>query len=177
MSKIKIIKPNNDDRDYGYMTLNNGLGALLISDKTSKTAAASLCVKIGYYADPEDTEGLAHFLEHMLFQGSKKYPETDTYHSFINDHGGVTNAYTGNEITNYHFDIVSEQFPKALDMFSRFFIDPLFNENNVFKEMNAVNSEHSKNLNSDAWRGLRIIQNMASKKHPSHKYGCGTLET
>lgn len=53
-------------------------------------------------ADPLELPGLAHFLEHMLFYASRKYPTEDEYSKFISEHGGHTNAYTASENTNYH---------------------------------------------------------------------------
>jgi len=172
-----IIKKKSDDRDYAYEILDSGLGVLMISEPGVKRSSASIAVNVGNYSDPEGYEGLAHFLEHMLFQGSKKYPNTNTYNEHINNNGGTTNAHTGSEQTMYYFDVVSSGFEVALDIFSRFFIDPLFKEENLRKEMNAVDSEHSKNINDDAWKIRRLVNTMVNTQHPLKDYGCGTLET
>ncbi len=58
--------------------------------------------------DPWDLPGLAHFCEHMLFMGTDKYPSENEFQQFISDHGGMTNAFTTAEHTNYHFDIAPE---------------------------------------------------------------------
>ena len=50
--------------------------------------------------------GLAHFLEHMLFRGSQKYPKLDTFVDKITKSGGDFNAYTATEETNYYFKIM-----------------------------------------------------------------------
>ena len=174
---MSVIKSKNDDREYDYMTLSNGLTVFMISDLDTKIASASMTVNVGNYSDPEGYEGLAHFLEHMLFQGSFKYPNTNTYNEFLNENGGSSNAFTACEITLYYFDVVADKFDKALDIFSRFFIDPTFNKENVFNEMNAVNSEHSKNINSDGWRSRRMAELLVCGKHPMKNFGCGTLES
>ena len=72
-----------DDRKYRVMTLNNGLRVLLISDPKSNISAAAMDVPAGSFNDPPDYEGLAHFCEHMLFIGTKKYPETNQYSHFF----------------------------------------------------------------------------------------------
>ena len=77
---------------------------------------------------------MAHFLEHMLFLGTQKYPGPNDYSSFITCHGGNYNAYTAFEHTNYFFDIETSYFADALDRFSQFFIEPLFSEQFVDKE-------------------------------------------
>ncbi len=67
-----IIKSLGDKRDYKGFILNNGLKVLLISDPETDKSAAALDVNVGSMSDPRDLQGLAHFLEHMLFMGTKK---------------------------------------------------------------------------------------------------------
>ncbi len=67
-----VIKSLGDKRDYKGLILNNGLKVLLISDPETDKSAAALDVNIGSMSDPRDLQGLAHFLEHMLFMGTKK---------------------------------------------------------------------------------------------------------
>ena len=56
---------------------------------------------VGSCSDPEDLPGLAHFCEHMLFLGTTKYPSEDAYQSYIEQHGGGSNAFTSQEHTTY----------------------------------------------------------------------------
>jgi len=67
-----IIKSLGDTRDYKGFLLNNGLKILLISDPETDKSAAALDVNIGSMSDPRELQGLARFLEHMLFMGTKK---------------------------------------------------------------------------------------------------------
>lgn len=83
-----------DNRLYKYITLANKLKVLLISDPEADHAAAALNVGVGSAQDPNNRLGMAHFLEHMLFLGTQKYPGPDDYSSFITCHGGNYNAYT-----------------------------------------------------------------------------------
>ena len=72
-------------------------------------------VRVGSLSDPDDILGLAHFLEHMLFFSSERYPEEDAYSKYISEHGGSTNAYTAGESTNYHFEVNADALEPALD--------------------------------------------------------------
>lgn len=60
--------------------------------------------------------------------GSEKYPRENEYSEFISMHGGTENAFTDTEMTVYYFDVSQPAFPKALDMFANFFVNPLFRE-------------------------------------------------
>jgi insulysin len=67
-----IEKPKIDVRQYRGVRLSNGLRVLLISDPKTDKGAAALDVNVGSLSDPPQLQGLAHFLEHMLFLGTEK---------------------------------------------------------------------------------------------------------
>jgi len=121
----EVIKSPGDHRQYKALTLSNELQVLLVSDDQAKKSAASLDINIGSGSNPKDRAGLAHFLEHMLFLGTEKYPNAAEYKQFISTHGGSNNAFTSYDHTNYFFDINPQQFEQALDRFAQFFIAPL----------------------------------------------------
>src|SRR4051812_30433005 len=155
-----ISKSDNDNRDYRYLTLGNNLRVLLISDTAAEKSAAALNVHVGSHQNPKDRAGLAHFLEHMLFLGTEKYPEADAYQDFISQHGGTNNAYTAEENTNYFFDIEHASLEPALDRFAQFFINPLFDANYIDHEKNAVNAEYLAKINDDdrrEWDAYRAL--------------------
>lgn len=60
---------------------------------------------MGSWSEPDSFPGLAHFLEHMLFQGSHTYPQEGYFQKLVAENGGMTNAYTRVEETNYYFKI------------------------------------------------------------------------
>jgi insulysin len=123
---------------------------LLISDEEADMSAASLDVHVGSAFDPKPLYGTAHFLEHMLFIGTEKYREENAYDEFITNNGGYNNAWTSLQDTNYQFEVSNEGFETALDMFSRFFIDPLMGDSQTEREMNAVDSEFNMGKQSDS---------------------------
>ncbi|ETW00084.1 hypothetical protein H310_07510 [Aphanomyces invadans] len=166
-----------DERDYRHVRLENGLCVLLVSDSEAEKSAAAMDVRVGHQSDPDNLLGLAHFLEHMLFMGTKKYPDENSYSQFLSAHGGSSNAYTSGTDTNYYFDVRPPYFEEALDRFAQFFIAPLFTPGATEREMNAVNSENNKNLQSDPWRVDQIVKHTSSRRHPFHKFGTGNLVT
>ncbi|GLT74479.1 hypothetical protein SLA2020_462740 [Shorea laevis] len=174
---IEILKPRTDKREYRRIVLKNSLEVLLISDPETDKCAASMDVSVGYFSDPDGLEGLAHFLEHMLFYASEKYPLEDSYSKYINEHGGSTNAFTDSENTNYYFDVNTGGFEEALDRFAQFFIKPLMSADATMREIKAVDSENQKNLLSDAWRMRQLQKHLSMEGHPYHKFGTGNWDT
>ncbi|RWS06152.1 insulin-degrading enzyme-like protein, partial [Dinothrombium tinctorium] len=172
-----IVKSPNDNRAYKGLILTNGLKVLLISDPTTDKAAAALDVHVGAMSDPPSIPGLAHFLEHMLFLGTEKFPKENEYHTYISQNGGHSNAYTSSNHTNFHFDIGATHLEGALERFVEFFISPLFTESCTERELNAVNSEHEKNLKDDTWRSLQVKRATADQSHPYSKFSTGNRET
>ncbi|KAF0691537.1 Aste57867_17268 [Aphanomyces stellatus] len=166
-----------DERDYRHLELENGLCVLLVSDSEAEKSAAAMDVRVGHQSDPENLLGLAHFLEHMLFMGTEKYPDENSYSQYLSAHGGSSNAYTSGTDTNYYFDVRPPYLEEALDRFAQFFIAPLFTPGATEREMNAVNSENNKNLQSDPWRLDQVVKHTSSRRHPFNKFGTGNLVT
>ncbi|KAL3755294.1 hypothetical protein ACJRO7_002358, partial [Eucalyptus globulus] len=172
-----IIKARNDKREYRRVVLENSLEALLISDPDTDKCAASMDVGVGHFSDPKGIEGLAHFLEHMLFYASEKYPEEESFAKYTSQHGGETNAFTDSDSTNYHFVANADCFEEALDRFSQFFVKPLMSPNAVQREIQAVDSEFQMNFLSDSWRISQLQRHLSMEGHPYRKFGAGNRQT
>ncbi|MEZ5525567.1 MAG: insulinase family protein [Pseudomonadales bacterium] len=172
-----IEKSATDPRDYLAFQLDNQLNVLVISDPDADKAAAALSVAVGSGSDPKNREGLAHFLEHMLFLGTEKYPQADAYQRFISEHGGSHNAYTAFDETNYFFDINATDLQPALDRFAQFFIAPLFNEEYVEREKHAVHSEYQSKIRDDSRLQYDIFKTLSNPEHPFSQFSVGSLET
>uniref|UniRef100_A0A4W5RA02 Insulin-degrading enzyme n=2 Tax=Hucho hucho TaxID=62062 RepID=A0A4W5RA02_9TELE len=176
----EIVRSPEDTRVYRGLEFTNGLKAVLISDPTTDKSSAGLDVNIGSLSDPGNISGIAHFCEHMLFLGTEKYPKENEYSQFLSEHAGSSNAFTSGEHTNYYFDVSHEHLEGALDRFAQFFLCPLFDESCKDREVNAVDSEHEKNLMNDAWRLFQLEKATGNPNHPFSKFGTGnklTLET
>ncbi|KAJ3326049.1 hypothetical protein HDV06_002434 [Boothiomyces sp. JEL0866] len=133
----KLKSHQLQNMEIGKIRLSNGLNAVLISDENTPITSAALSVDAGSWHDGRYA-GTAHFLEHMLFLGTKKYHSESEYKRYISDANGSLNGYTANDHSLYYFQQVSpNKLVGALDRFSRFFYEPLFNENCVEREMIA----------------------------------------
>jgi len=165
------------ERETKTLTLKNGLDVLLVHDAEVHRSTAALSVGVGHLYDPKEKMGLAHYLEHMLFLGTKKFPEAGSYKKYLGENSGSSNAYTGGDITNYFFEVSHGAFEGALDRFSDFFKAPLFDKKYAAREVNAVNSEHDKNKRSDSWRANYVTSQIVEKGHPVSSFGTGNKDT
>ncbi|WP_016953979.1 insulinase family protein [Catenovulum agarivorans] len=174
---VEIVKSPRDDREYQYLVLNNQLKVLLISDPQTEQSVASLAVGVGSYHNPKSQPGLAHFVEHMLFLGSEKYPEPSGYFNFIETKGGSSNAYTAKDHTNYYFSIPNEHYQGALDRFADYFISPLFDPVYVDKERTAVDNEWTRRKSHDGVIIQRVRGHTGNPEHPLSQISVGNLQT
>lgn len=178
---VSVIAPEkslNDKFEYRLLTFANGFEALLISSDDEKKikAAAAVSVAVGSFSDPPGRcEGMAHYLEHMLFMGSAKYPGEDQMEQFLTKNGGYSNAYTASAHTNYHFEVNKSELHQALDMFAQFFIAPLLKTDSAERELNAIESEFRLTQNSDSSRVEHVFASFAKTGHPFRTFGWGNL--
>jgi insulysin len=172
----RVVAPT-DKAEFRRFVLDNGLRVLLVSDPKFNKSAAALAVPVGQIDDPRDTEGMAHFLEHMLFLGTEKYPEEGEYGRFIRQNGGTQNAYTSSDHTNYHFDIRHEALAGALDRFSQFFIAPTFARQFVLREVGAVHNEAMRHVQNDQRRIISVMRELYDQSSGESKFSTGNKDT
>ena len=172
-----IVQGDSDYRSYRPILLENGITILLAHDPQAKHFAASVSVHAGASSDPRFLPGLAHFCEHMCFLGSKAYPRENEYKQYLAKHGGKSNASTSGSHTTYQFDVLAEHGEQALDIFGNFFICPLFSKSGTQREINAVDSENSKNLVDDGRRRWQVLKSFADPHHHFSKFSTGNRIT
>nr|P42789.1 RecName: Full=Sporozoite developmental protein [Eimeria bovis] len=168
-----ILKPEADYRDFRHYQLNNGMHAIAVHHPRSNESGFAVAANTGSLYDPQDVPGLAHFLEHMLFLGTSKYPEPESYDSFLTESGGANNAYTDEEKTVFFNKVTDSSFEEALDRFS--FKSPLFSRQYEEKEVNAIDAEHQKNIPNDDERAWYSIRSLA--KGPMSRFATGNSST
>jgi len=172
-----IIKSENDDRQYKFIRLENDLEVVLVSDPTLERSAVALAVNAGSYDEKNGFWGQAHFLEHMLSLGTKKFPEVGGYSSYISKNGGVNNAYTDMDHTNYYATIKNDAYEGLLERFSDYFVSPLLLSKYIEKERNAVHSEWSMKGVYDGVILGHLNGLTLNPKHPVANFTWGNLNS
>ncbi|XP_032526586.2 nardilysin-like [Danaus plexippus] len=142
-----------------------------------KLAACALCVGVGSYSDPHDIQGLAHFVEHMVFMGSERYPKENEFDAFIKKKGGSDNASTDCELTTFYFEIQEKHLPHAMDMFSQFFVSPLMMKEAMQREREAIESEFAIASPSDSNRKDQLLSSLFPENHPARTFTWGNLKS
>jgi len=128
------------------------------TQKESDSFAMSLCVHNGSFSDPVEAQGLAHLLEHMVSMGSKRYPADNHFDRFLYRKAGYSNAETGCEYTNYHFEVPMEYSQEASDIFASMFQAPKLAKESIDKEKQVVDSEFQMAISDDDSRIQRFVE-------------------
>lgn len=173
----RILQSPNDKRSYKVILLKNDLQVLLISDPDLKNSAASLSVAVGSIDNPNSQLGLAHYLEHMLFLGSKRYPVINEYSKFMSHNGGYTNAYTAQNKTVFGFEINDNSFPEALDRLGDVMHEPLLDKKYADKERHTVNAENQTYFDNDMRKLYALERYTLNPSYPSARFSTGNLTT
>lgn len=149
---------------FSKFTLSNGLKVIVHEDHTTPLAVVDVLYDVGARdEDPEHT-GFAHLFEHLMFGGSVNIPN---YDNPLQIAGGMNNAYTTNDITNYYLSLPSDNLETAFWLESDRMLSLAFGEKSLEVQKKVVSEEFKEHyINKpygDAWHKLREL---AYKKHP-----------
>lgn len=122
------------------ITLSNGL-TILLQKVSGKALTVHASVQVGSVNEEEGQKGYSHFVEHMLFEGTKKRPDAQQITEVIENIGGDINAATSNETTYYYAKVVPKYFEKAIDVLSDMLINSVFDPKIVQKEAKVILEE------------------------------------
>ncbi|XP_017771798.1 PREDICTED: nardilysin-like isoform X2 [Nicrophorus vespilloides] len=148
-----------------------------VSEAKQKMAATALCIGVGSFSDPKEVPGMAHFLEHMVFMGSEKYPKENDFDKFITKRGGSDNASTDCETTTFYFECLEKYLEKSLDKFAQFFVSPLLKKTSMTREREAIDSEFQMAIPSDSYRKEQLLTSFFNPSVPVNQFSWGNLIT
>lgn len=174
---LPLLNPSYHNEKVEKIRLENGFEAILVSNPEVKQSAVALTVLAGSWLEPDEFPGLAHFLEHMLFLGTKEYPDESSFTRFLTEHGGQTNAFTHGDYTSFMFALNTDGLEEALKRFSSFFKDPLFNPSGVSRELNAIDQEFAQGFNNEDMREYQVLKELASPLHPFSRFQTGNSQS
>ena len=135
----EIPEPLKYVRPFEITTLDNGI-RVCTEKMESPISAVGVFVDAGSRYETLDTSGTAHFLEHLLFKGTKNRTKTE-FESEIEQMGATLDAYTSREHTLYHMQCFSSDVPKAVNILGDIIQNPLLNKNQVNEEKDTIKTE------------------------------------
>ncbi|XP_030481503.2 probable mitochondrial-processing peptidase subunit beta, mitochondrial [Cannabis sativa] len=118
-------------------TLPNGLRVATESNLAAQSATVGVWIDAGSRFETEETNGTAHFLEHMIFKGTEKRTARELEEE-IENMGGHLNAYTSREQTTYYAKVLDKDVPKALDILSDILQNSKFEEHRISRERDVI---------------------------------------
>jgi len=172
-----IRKSDKDTRQYQAIRLDNGMVVLLVSDPQAVKSLSALVVPVGSLEDPDAHPGLAHYLEHMILMGSKKYPQPDSLAEFLKMHGGSHNASTAPYRTAFYLEVENDALEGAVDRLADAIASPLLDKKYADRERNAVNAELTLARTRDGMRMAQVSAETINPAHPASRFSGGNLET
>ena len=115
LSQPAPANPRQTGNNTFQFALANGMQVLVIPDHRAPVATQMLWFRVGAVDDPPGISGLAHFFEHMMFRGTKAYPD-DAFSQIIAKNGGETNAFTDHDYTAFYEQIAKDRLPLAMKL-------------------------------------------------------------
>lgn len=154
-------------------TLENGQTVIIKEVKTNPIVTMDTWIKTGSINETDKNNGVAHFLEHLFFKGSKNHAPGE-FDKLLETKGAITNAATSKDFTHYYITIPSKYFNEALELHADMLMNPLIPRKELEKERKVVLEEISKDENSPDHVVYDNLVGMLYKTHPYKRKVIGT---
>ncbi len=148
--------------------LYNGLKVIVLENKRAPVIAQMIWYDFGSGIEDEGKSGLAHFMEHLMFKGTKKFPE-NSYSNFISRVGGTENAFTSYDYTAYYQVFPKSEIKKIMEMEADRMTNLTLTKKNVEIEKKVILEERFQRIESDP--SSQLDESMKSVLFPNHYYG------
>jgi len=162
---------------YEKHILKNGLKILLVPISGLKSVSVGVFVALGSRYESEAFSGAAHFVEHMLFKGTSRRPSARLIAEAIEGIGGISNAYTDQEVTVYHAKVAAARVDTAINVLADLVRHPLFDPLEFEKERYVIGEELNMVYDSpDTWAGI-LVDQLLWPNHPLGQNVAGTHQS
>ncbi|MBQ8669367.1 insulinase family protein [bacterium] len=146
--------------------LDNGQTVVIQEVRNNPIVIIDTWIKTGSIDEDDTNNGVAHFLEHLFFKGSKNH-EPGEFDTILETKGAITNAATSKDFTHYYVTIPSKDFDLAMELHADMMMNPLIPRNELEKERKVVLEE----INKDLINPSRILhENLNSMLYTQHPY-------
>ena len=148
--------------------LNNGLKLVVVENPRAPVVAQMIWYDFGSSAEQKGKSGLAHFMEHLMFKGTKKYPQS-YYSDFLSKIGGSENAFTSYDYTAYFQVFPSQNLKKVIELEADRMKNLTLTKENIDIEKKVILEERFQRIESDP--SAQLDESMRSSLYPNDYYG------
>ncbi len=121
--------------------LPNGMPVLLVPQKGAASMTLLVLTRVGSRYETKDINGASHFIEHLMFKGTTKRPNTQIISRELDRYGAEYNAYTDKDVTGYYIKMDAEKTPLAIDMLHDMIFHSLYDPKEINRERGVIVEE------------------------------------
>ena len=156
------------DIDVSEFTLDNGMQVVVIPDHRAPVVTHMVWYKVGAADEPQGQAGIAHFLEHLMFKGTKRYPE-GAFSRIVRANGGEENAFTTQDYTAYFQRIAKDRLALVMELEADRMQNLTLTDENVLPERLVVQEERRQRIESEP--GGQLQEQVDAALYTAHPYG------
>jgi zinc protease len=157
-----------------HFVLDNGMEVVVVPNHRVPIVHQTLFYKVGTSEDPAGYPGVAHFLEHMMFKGTKRFPGNYFQNFAVANGGGSINGITTLDMTFYPQSLPKQHLAALMELEADRMVNLQLPENQVAPELRVVANERRGNENSPSYL---LMEGVRSKLYPDHPYGRSGIGT
>jgi predicted Zn-dependent peptidase len=157
-------------------TLNNGLPLYKIAVDGTRALTLLIAFDAGARTERAEENGMAHFLEHLVFKGGEKYPTYRDVNEAAERIGAVLNAYTSHDLVAFHITARAERAPEAIDLLTDFVGRPRIDRDELDRERGVVVQEIARSEDQPSTVAEHLIDEAVFGEHPLGRPVLGTTE-
>src|SRR3990167_5711157 len=163
--------------DYKLTALKNGLRVITVPIPTLESAAVTLWVGVGSRFEEEKQAGVSHFLEHMVFKGSKKFPSARAVSLAVDSIGAESNAGTSHEWTDFYIKSQASQVERSFEILTDIVLNPLLKLPDIKREKGVILEEISMHKDNPMERIGDIFTNLTFAGNSLGRDIIGSVDT
>ncbi|MCM8821345.1 MAG: insulinase family protein [Candidatus Omnitrophica bacterium] len=162
--------------DWEILRFNNGVSVIYKQKKECYSVSMGIFVRSGVRYETEKYSGISHFIEHLLFKGTKNRSARELKEA-IEGKGGSFNAFTAEEVVCYHIKILPRHMETGIEILADMIKNPLFKPEDIDKERNVILEEINMYMDIPARYVYDLLDAIMFSNHPLGTSGLGTPET
>lgn len=163
--------------EWQISTLSNGLRVVTTPVATAQSVSVNVFVGIGSRGEDRRTNGLSHYMEHMLFKGTERRSDAIVIAEAIEGAGGVLNAYTSKELTCYWNQVPFDKLPLAMDVLADMYRHSLLDQAEIDRERTVVQQEIRRSFDQPGAWASELLARATFGDQPIGWPIAGTIDT